>query len=360
MRKTFITLAIVLAMASLVGCGGDSAQYTPPPVTESNQFVFLQGQPTPTPSPTGTPVAIISETQVMVGSLTSNGRFEFQPVGEPDLIWSAQFSQDGQKAAFTIINPETGDRDAVVANSAGGSLVTVGVELEADQFYPALSPDKNRVLWIEDTGDYDIMVGNADGTGTPVNITTGIKVPFFDATFSPDGNSVIASDMDSDGIWTIDIETGEATNLIEEPDENAVGFAFPAYSPDGSTIFYCQRDLHPDDPETEEDESYYSWNIYTMGADGSEPEQLTGGDMDLYPHFAGDRMMYQSAAPGNVEIYTRLTSGGPTSRLTGNNVFDGFTLEFSGEPIGFVSNAKAAARIQKWPVRGTRRDATVR
>lgn len=346
MRKiSFLTFALVFSFVFLIGCGGDDNGYNPPPITNSNQFVFLRGQPTPTP--TGTPADSYDLMQVMVGSITSNGGIDIDPVGEPTDIMALQFSSDGQKVALMMYPPEGGPLDVFVTNADLTGLINLSNSPEWDQ-YPAFSSDKAQVLWIGGQ-EFDIIVAPADGSGTPVNITSEIDIPFHDASFSPDGATIVAADLFGEDIWMMNADgTGLVNLTYNVPKDNVLGYIFPIYTADGSKILYTQVDLIPDDPETEEDESYAAYDIYSMNPDATEPEQLTGGELDYSPHLAGDRVMYQSEAPGNSEVYTIRPDGTGAARMTGNTVFDGFTTEGIGMS-GKVSGAQASASSSKWP-----------
>lgn len=328
MRKAFIVCGFVVAGAFLIGCGGESARYTPPPVTNSNQFVFLRGQPTPTPTatPEGSPTPaadVFGPMQAVVASLTSNGHFSTQIVGEPEDIFWATFSTDGQKAAAVMPDWGRSEIDVLVSNADGTGVINVS-RTPSMEYGPALSRDKTKVLWI-DTSNMGIRVANADGTGTPVDITGDYEVPFLSGSFSPDGNTIVAGDYFMETIYLVNTDgSGISAITTYDPKDSVLGYMFPIFSADGSKIIYTQADIMPDDPETEEDESYIAYNLYSMNPDGTEPEQLTGGELDFHPLLAGDRLMYQSLRNGNWEIYTVREDGSGSARLTGNNVFDGF------------------------------------
>ena len=128
--------------------------------------------------------------------------------------------------------------------------------------HPAFSPDGSRIVFASgpDDASLQIHVMNADGSGTPVQLTS-----------SPGGNR------------------------------------YPKWSPDGSKIaFASTRDGN--------------FEIYVMNADGSGQTRLTtSATPDYDPAFSPDGTLLAWSATdagGANQIFTMSSSGGPATQLT--------------------------------------------
>jgi WD40-like Beta Propeller Repeat len=98
-------------------------------------------------------------------------------------------------------------------------------------------------------GPFVIYVVNADGTGTPQQITSdywepGIWSSDTDPTWSPDGNQIAFVRTLGDGtstrsgIWSVELATGSTTAVYMTGD---LDLAEPAWSPDGTRIAFTGR-----------------------------------------------------------------------------------------------------------------------
>ncbi len=178
--------------------------------------------------------------------------------------------------------------------------------------------------------DYDIYIGNADGTG----LTRLTHNPRYDAegALSPDGKTIVftslrAGDLD---IYTMDTSGRNVKRLTFEK-----GFdGGPFFSWDGSEIVY--RAYHPTTPDdVAEYEQLLSSNllrpkraeIFVMRADGSRKRQLThNGAANWAPAFHpnGRQVIFASnvLAPGtrNFDLYLINADGTGLERIT----FGGF------------------------------------
>jgi dipeptidyl aminopeptidase/acylaminoacyl peptidase len=139
----------------------------------------------------------------------------------------------------------------------------------------AFSPDGTKIAFMREPTDDStgqLMLANADGSGTPVALTTaaaGIKDG--EPNFSPDGTKIAfgrsPSDIDAVGssdIYVINTDgTGEQnlTSGFQGESEN------PAFSPDGTMIAFGS-----------------GGQIHTMRADGTNPQPVSqpesGSDFD--------------------------------------------------------------------------------
>lgn len=116
---------------------------------------------------------------------------------------------------------------------------------------PAVSPNGKRVALCSDrTGNYEIWTMNANGTSLSQLTSLGGYSVFPD--YSPSGNEIAFAHgrpdtPDITGIWVANASSGAAERLI--PPATAPGLwsdAYPAYSPDGSTIVFVRQRLETD------------------------------------------------------------------------------------------------------------------
>ncbi len=139
------------------------------------------------------------------------------------------FSSDGSRIAFTR------DGTIWVMNADGSDqaqLTTSGSD-------PTFSPDGSEIAF---TNNQDIFVMDADGSGTPTNLTND-ALPNSDPAYSPDGSKIaFATGPDCNhpcgmlgrhtyDIWVMDADgTGTPLELTRDT-EFSGGFPFDDYSP---------------------------------------------------------------------------------------------------------------------------------
>lgn len=125
-----------------------------------------------------------------------------------------------------------------------------------------------------------------------------------------DGPGLVVYASDETGnyeIFTLDPETGELTQLTDDPGVDT----HPMWSPDGEKIvFSSDRDG--------------DFEIYVMNADGSEVEQLTRNDADdVEPRWQpdGEYILFVSNVNGNWDLYV-VSADGLMVRQLSNDAFD--------------------------------------
>ncbi|NJP05927.1 MAG: hypothetical protein HC837_10040 [Chloroflexaceae bacterium] len=106
--------------------------------------------------------------------------------------------------AFTLSNqPPLTSRNIVTMNEGGGSLAFVTNNLDVDTTTPAWSPDGSQIAFASNqSGNYDIWVINADGSGEARNLTGSFAARDMHPAWSPDG-SEIAFESREPGNWDV-------------------------------------------------------------------------------------------------------------------------------------------------------------
>jgi tricorn protease len=103
------------------------------------------------------------------------------------------------------------------------------------------SADGSRVAYLsEASGEYQLIVRAADGSGQPRAITVGERPGIFsDFKWSPDGRHIAYRD-DRLSMWMLDLETGRST--VAGREAMGTGGPRPAdWSPDGKWLVYTRQ-----------------------------------------------------------------------------------------------------------------------
>jgi Tol biopolymer transport system component len=185
------------------------------------------------------------------------------------------YSPDGQTIVYTqFVREDPGNPDSPIqldlwAMDPDGSHkhpLTATPDVNEDE--AAYSLDGSRIAYASSGG---IWIMNPDGSD-PRQVTDseiGGQMP----AFSPDGKHIVfvgpSTGSNGDGIWVIDLTTGEASQLTDVLGNEFPGPIFemwPSYSPDGQLIAFVQFSMTPPGGVGQ---------IYLMNPDGSDLHPIT-------------------------------------------------------------------------------------
>jgi Tol biopolymer transport system component len=155
----------------------------------------------------------------------------------------------------------------------------------------------------------------------------------------PNGGVVYTSNASGQtDLWSMGADGSSPVQLTLNAGNNSE----PSISPDGQTIvFSSDRDSHR--------------NIWRMNIDGSSPKQLTHGDSDSLPQITPDGkwLIYGSSSSGKLRLWKqRLDGGAPESVI--ERAATGAVVSPDGKWIAFYTFDEAAGRwgIAAMPTQG--------
>jgi tricorn protease len=149
-------------------------------------------------------------------------------------LMNASLSPTGKRALFEY----RGDIFTVPKENGDWRNITKSTGV-ADR-YPSWSPDGQKIAWFSDaSGEYQLMVGDQSGMGTPKVYPIPNKKFYYYPSWSPDGKFIAFTDTDYN-LWNLDLATGKltlvATDRLAHPNRTLK----PVWSPDSKWIAYVQ------------------------------------------------------------------------------------------------------------------------
>ena len=183
-------------------------------------------------------------------------------------VTAYEISPDGKRALLEargelFIVPA---KDGVTRNLTGKSGV--------HERNPKWSPDGKTIAYISDaTGEDEIWLRNADGSGTPTQLTTSGPPYKYHLVWSPDSKKVMWSDKKM-RLFTIDVASKQVTKVAES---DSWEFRDYGWSPDSKWIAYAKQ------------EQKKMQNIYLYSVADAKSTPVTDGWYDsFHPTFSGD------------------------------------------------------------------------
>ena len=222
-----------------------------------------------------------------------------------------------------------GDYNQLCMINADGTGYQQMTEIEAHNYYPVYSPLGGSIVYSsnQDGGVFDLFLFVFEGQRL-IRLTDRIG-NVVSPSFSPDGQTILFANRAAEGptsLWTVE-NTGENSKLLYAGPNTIVA---TDWSPDGNTIAFAMAVDRPD-----------SYEIFLMGADGSNVRQLTyglpgiGGSLDWSPD--GKYLLIYAGPQGDKDIFRIDVEAKTAAQLTdgGNNAASSFSPD--GQWIAFNS-----------------------
>jgi Tol biopolymer transport system component len=218
----------------------------------------------------------LPQLHLVLSNMRGDSAQQMAPVQTGDLPWiGLSWSRDGNWIAYTageMFSPPNAQADVWKIRSDGTGAVNLTLNSPGNDGFPSFSSDGSRLVFRSGrTGNFDIFLMNADGTGL-TNLTDNPANDTFPA-FSP-LNDEIAFSSNRDG--TLDPKTGNRTFEIYtmklRPDGSPGGLrrltytrsqnAHPQYSPDGKWLIFTSEQAGINDEEPLINTVIFSPQIY--------------------------------------------------------------------------------------------------
>lgn len=213
----------------------------------------------------------------------------------------------------------------------------------AQDFAPALSPDKSKILFTStrDSNRTEIFVMNANGSNVQ-RLTNNSAVEGI-ANWSPDGAQIVFTSK-RDGNAEIYQMNANGSNVRRLTNNSKTDFN-PVWSPDGAKIAFASN------------RNSDNFEIYTMNTTGGNVVRLTNNSAeDLFPTFSPDsaKIAFTSTRSSNVEIYSmNAANGANVVRLTNNQAIDAEPSWGANNRVVFTSTRDGRTKIFAMNTDGT-------
>jgi Tol biopolymer transport system component len=226
------------------------------------------------------------------------------------------------------------------------------LDLPADTWNVAASPDGKRIAYVTRSKDVGIcggcsdvtrvVVANVDGTGAHYITLAGPIGDVHTPAWSPDGRQLayVGTRAGNADIYVASTRGGSSRRLTHDPGQDEV----PAWAPDGGTIAYDNCGSTPCDDSglspTQE--------IWTIPSSGGAPYRLTTNHVpDQAPTYAPDDSRVAFFHDG--AIFMTGPRGGPVRSIIGGDVVEGWSPAWSpnGSTIAFLVFTGDRAMIEQ-------------
>jgi Tol biopolymer transport system component len=255
-------------------------------------------------------------------------RLTFRTADDGQPAWSP----DGQRLAFKTAQGGSNQLAVINANGKDETLLTRTFRFSEGQ--PAWSPDATTLLYrrtpenpLVQDGDIWVLDVAASATTPTQPVTHAVLLRTGDErypSYSPDGTQIaFRGDLDlaePTGDEELYVMNADGTG-VRQLTSNADFDSAPSWSPDGRRILFERAPAGTFTPGTEAQEK----DVYVMRADGTHVRRLTDSPgIDEGPEFSpdGTKIAFSSARDGQQEIYVMDADGSNPRRLTGNPARD--------------------------------------
>ncbi len=165
-----------------------------------------------------------------------------------DFPWMQPHWEDAGRYATSLALSPTGKRALVEAR---GEVFAVPAEKGdtrnltrssgSAEKAPAWSPDGKWVSYFSDrSGEYELVIESPDGISPPRSIPLRGKGQYYTPSWSPDSRKLVYHDTDMN-VWVLDVASGRARNVGNEPWMVPFRSLLPTWSPDSRWIAYAAR-----------------------------------------------------------------------------------------------------------------------
>jgi tricorn protease len=165
-----------------------------------------------------------------------------------DFPWMMPHWEDVTARMTNMVLSPTGKRVAVEAR---GEIFTIPAEkgdvrnltnssgsAERD---PAWSPDGKWLSYFSDrSGEYKVVIEAQDGLTAPKEIALPHPTHYYTASWSPDSKKLLYTDTNLK-VWVLDVESGQAKTIGEDPWMVPARTENPVWSPDSKWVAYASH-----------------------------------------------------------------------------------------------------------------------
>ena len=252
------------------------------------------------------------------------------------------WSPDGLNLLFTrwVNGYNTAPADLLIVTLAGLSLRTLASDGSANVNLPGSGSTWNgatrKIVFTSSRDPHDEawMIGENGPNGSETQITSRPDKAVFEASLSPDGQTIVFEshgiDVEDNGvIFTFKVDgSGPYTALTD----SATDSRQPVWSPAGDKIVFQRR-------------GGGQWDIWTMNTDGSGQANVSNSAAfdETDPSFSpdGSRIVYSSNEMGGIaNIFVVPAAGGASTRVTNFSGYDGApSWSPDGAKIAFESSS---------------------
>ncbi|MBN1433809.1 PD40 domain-containing protein [Candidatus Fermentibacterales bacterium] len=193
-----------------------------------------------------------------------------------------------------------------------------------------------RVVYVAVIDDSTSEIRTTPGNLNGPKVALADSLPHLHPTWMPDASGMLFSTFHNGhwalftGVYDPDTYLLDSTQVFYEPGLDCLR---ASYSPDGGSILYQQSD------------GSGGWDIWIMGADGSDPHAvISGSSMDIHPCWGpdGDWFAFSSDRTGQYEVYIAPVSGDTLIPVTGDPADDLYAAwNPDGDWIAFVSDRES-------------------